>query len=60
MKTIVFNKENNDGIVYALVCKFEEYKDEDDNLSNDSVVEFSITNEEIDQFIIELTEFKEV
>ena len=57
MKTIVFNKENNDGIVYASTCEFEEYKG--DNLSNDSNIEISLTNEYIDELITMLTELKE-
>ena len=57
MKTIVFNKKSNYGLVYASTCEFEEYKG--DNLSNDSDIEISLTNEDIDQLIIMLTELKE-
>ena len=57
MKTITFNKESNYGLVYAFDMRIQEYKV--DNLSNDSDIELLLTNEDIDQLIILLTELKE-
>ena len=57
MKTIVFNKKSNYGLVYAFDMRVQEY--ECDNLSKNSDIEILLTNEDIDQFITMLTELKE-